>query len=256
MLIRISLILAIVAGLAVGALNFVKVKETITTLRSDLASEKQARATAESNEQKATKAMNVAKAELEETNKVLVATITERDKAVTDATAQGKRATQLSEELAKTKMERDEAETDRAAYRATGYSPDQVMGLGKLLKQTQETLGGVQAENKVLGRKIERLNIRLAKYEGGGPPIVFLPANLSGKILVADPKWDFVVLNVGEEQGVKEESELLVNRGGKLVAKVIVRSVQKDRSIANVLPGWKLGELMEGDLVIPAHPAS
>lgn len=255
MLIRISLIVAIVAGLAVGALNFVKVKEKITTLQTDLSNEKTARAEAESKEQKARREMTIAKTELEETNKVLVATLAERDKAVIEATTQGKRASQLSEELTKTKMERDEAETDRAAYRATGYSPDQVLGLGKLLKQTQETLTGVQAENKVLGRKIERLEIRISKYEGPNR-IVFLPANLTGKILVSDPKWDFVVLNVGEEQGVKEEGELLVNRDGKLVAKVIVRSVQKDRCIANVMPGWRLGEVLEGDQVIPAHPAS
>ena len=48
----------------------------------------------------------------------------------------------------------------------------------------------------------------------------------------------------------------LVNRNGKLVAKVKVRSVQKDRCIANVLPGWQLGDVMEGDQVLPAFPAS
>jgi hypothetical protein len=85
---------------------------------------------------------------------------------------------------------------------------------------------------------------------------VHLPATLRGTILVADPKWDFVVLSIGEDQGVLEDGELLVNRNGRLVAKVKVRSVQKDRSIANVMPGWKLGDVVEGDLVIPAHPAS
>jgi cell shape-determining protein MreC len=71
-----------------------------------------------------------------------------------------------------------------------------------------------------------------------------------------DPKWEFVVLNVGEDQGVISDGELLVSRQGKLVAKVIVRSVEKDRSIANLVPGWKLGEMIEGDDVSPAHPAS
>ena len=40
---------------------------------------------------------------------------------------------------------------------------------------------------------------------------------------------------------------MLVNRNGKLVAKVIIRSMQKDRSIANVMPGWEVGAVMEGD---------
>jgi hypothetical protein len=85
---------------------------------------------------------------------------------------------------------------------------------------------------------------------------VYLPASLKGKVLVSDPKWNFVLLDVGEDKGVLERGELLVNRNGKLVAKVVVSRVQKDRCIANVLPGWELGEVMEGDLVIPAHPAS
>jgi hypothetical protein len=30
--------------------------------------------------------------------------------------------------------------------------------------------------------------------------------------------------------------------------------VEKDRCIANIMPGWKLGEVIEGDVVTPAHP--
>jgi cell shape-determining protein MreC len=74
--------------------------------------------------------------------------------------------------------------------------------------------------------------------------------------MAVDPKWKFVVLNVGEEQGVIKDGELLVSRDGKLVAKIVVSNVQKDRSIANLVPGWQLGEIIEGDEVIPAHPAS
>ena len=74
--------------------------------------------------------------------------------------------------------------------------------------------------------------------------------------MAVDPKWEFVVLNVGEDQGVLPDGEMLVSRDGKLVAKVIVRSVQKNRCIANIVPGWQLGDIIEGDSVIPAHPAT
>ncbi|MCX6923024.1 MAG: hypothetical protein NT154_07425, partial [Verrucomicrobia bacterium] len=110
-------------------------------------------------------------------------------------------------------------------------------------------------ENKILAQKIKKLENELAIYVTP-EKFVLLPASLKGKVLVTDPKWNFVVINVGEDQGVLERGELLVNRNGKLVAKVIVRSVQKDRSIANIMPGWELGEVMEGDQVIAAHPAS
>ena len=127
--------------------------------------------------------------------------------------------------------------------------------MDKEYKAVQDNLAAAETENKVLLRKNNKLEIELAVYRD---PNFFvpLPASLKGKVLVADPKWNFVVLNVGEDQGVLERGELLVNRNGKLVAKVVVRSVQKDRCIANVLPGWELGEVMEGDQVIPAHPAS
>ena len=113
----------------------------------------------------------------------------------------------------------------------------------------------MQAENKLLGKNLAKTTAALERYTNKEKP-VYLRADLKGKVLVADPKWNFVVLNVGEDQGVLEFGELLVNRNGRLVAKIVVRSVQKDRSIANVMPGWELGQVMEGDLVIPAHPAS
>jgi hypothetical protein len=59
-----------------------------------------------------------------------------------------------------------------------------------------------------------------------------------------------VVLDIGEEQGVLENGEMLVNRNGRLVAKVKIKTVERSRSIANVLPGWKLGDVMEGDEVL------
>jgi hypothetical protein len=74
--------------------------------------------------------------------------------------------------------------------------------------------------------------------------------------VVVDPKWDFVVLNIGSKQGALEDGEMLVSRDGKLVAKVVIRSVQPDRCIANIVSGWKLGEVIEGDVVTPAHPQS
>ena len=48
MLIRISLIVAIVAGLAIGALNFIVVRDKITTLQTDLANTKTTLATTQS----------------------------------------------------------------------------------------------------------------------------------------------------------------------------------------------------------------
>ncbi len=171
------------------------------------------------------------------------------------AAAQVKKADELSDKLAKTAQELDATQTKLAAYEATGIPADQVGKLSRSLKEAQETVEIVNEEKLVLQRALTRVQARLAKYEGPDPTIR-LRADLRGKILVVDPKWDFVVLNIGQDQGVLEDGELLVSREGKLVAKIVVRSVEKNRCIANVVPGWKLGEVIEGDEVSPAHPAS
>jgi len=255
MLIRISLIVAIIAGLAVGGLNFVKVKEKITTLQANLKEQTDGRQKAETELASTKKDLNKRTAELKQTKTELEATTAAKEKADADLVAQTKRADKLTEDLGKTRQERDTAQQDLAAYKATGVTPQQIQRMNKEFKTLQDSITVAETENKLLMQKVKKLETELAVYRD---PNFFvpLPASLKGKVLVADPKWNFVVLSIGEDQGVLERGELLVNRNGRLVAKVVVRSVQKDRSIANVLPGWELGEVMEGDLVIPAHPAS
>jgi hypothetical protein len=255
MLIRISLIVAILAGLAVGILNFVTVKEKIITLHDNWQSELALHNKFEKQYTDTKRDLDKTTAKLEQTTAELEATTAAKEKAESELLAQTKRADQLTEDLNKTRQERDNAQADLAAYRATGRTPQQILGMNKEFKKLQDTLEGTQAENVLLGKKLAKTIVALERFTKPEKP-VYLRADLKGKVLVADPKWNFVVLNVGEEQGVLEYGELLVNRNGRLVAKIVVRSVQKDRSIANVLPGWELGQVMEGDLVIPAHPAS
>jgi hypothetical protein len=255
MLTRICLIVAIVAALAVGVVNIVYVREKITTLVTDRNTQRDGRITAEGERDKTKKELAKSQKDLAQSKQDLADANAERDKAVATATAQSKRADDLSDKLAKTAADRDDAQTKLAAYVATGVSADQVGKLNTQLKNTREALEVANQEKLVLSRTVARLDNELAKYVGTNY-VVKLRADLRGKILVVDPKWDFVVLNIGQDQGVLSDGELLVSREGKLVAKVIVRSVEKDRCIANIMPGWKLGEVIEGDEVTPAHPSS
>ena len=255
MLIRISLIVAILAGLAVGALNFVFVKEKITTIQTQREDERTQKEAAQTELASTKDTLNKTSAELKTTKETLEVTTAEKDRAVAEATAQTKRADRVTEERDKVTKERNEAQAELAAYTGTGLKPEQIIAINKQYKDLQKSLEASFEENKLLGQKIVKLTNELAIYKIEGY-VVPLPPGLKGKVLVRDPKWNFVILNVGQDQGVLEQGELLVNRNGKLVAKVRVRSVQKDRSIANVLPGWELGEVMEGDQVIPANPAS
>jgi len=252
---RISLILAIIAALAAGTLNVVLVKDKINTLITDRNTQRDGRIAAETERDATKKTLAKTQNDLKQTQQQLADSQAAEKKAEDSAAAQAKRADEISDKLVKTTQERDDAQNELASYKISGLTAEQVSKLGKSLKDAQATIEAVNEEKTVLQRTILRLQTRLARYEGPETDIK-LRADLKGKILVVDPKWDFVVLDIGEDQGVLQDGEMLVSRDGKLVAKVVVRTVEKDRSIANVVPGWKLSELIEGDEVSPAHPAS
>ncbi len=255
MLIRISLIIAILAALAIGGLNFVKVKEKITTLKDQRDTEMKAKVEAQSERDKTKAELDKTSKDLKQTKDTLELTTAERDKAVAEAATQLAKATELTEKLTKTTQERDDAQANLQRYKVTGFEPERILAFGKQLKDLQDALEVATEEKRILSQKLTKTAAELAIYKPDWTPPP-LPANLKGKILVVDPRWEFVLVDLGENQGVVEDGEMLVNRNGKLIAKVRVHGVLKDRCYANVLPGWKLAELMEGDQVIAANPAS
>jgi multidrug efflux pump subunit AcrA (membrane-fusion protein) len=255
MLLRISLIVAILAGIGAGVVSYIEITDKVPALVKQRDDEKDAKL-AKIDELRKTNAILVKTTfDLKQTREELAETQSARDKAIARAEAQTKRADELNDKLAKAAQERDDAQSQLAAYKATDLTPEQVFKLNKNLKDAYAQIDAINTEKQILQRTLMSTKAELSKFTGQTHDIM-LRADLKGKVVVVDPKWDFVVLNIGEEQGVIQDGELLVSRSGKLVAKVIIRSVQKDRCIANVMPGWKLGEPVEGDEVIPAHPAS
>jgi multidrug efflux pump subunit AcrA (membrane-fusion protein) len=255
MLLRISLIVAILAGIGAGVVSYIEITDKVPALVKQRDDEKDLKL-AKIDELHKTNAILVKTTfELKQTKEELAETQSARDKAIARAEDQTKRADELNDKLTKAMQERDDAQNQLAAYKATDLTPEQVLKLNKNLKDAYAQIDAINTEKQILQRTLTSTKAELGKFKGENPDIM-LRADLKGKVMVVDPKWDFVVLNVGEDQGAIQDGELLVSRSGKLVAKVIIRSVQKDRCIANVMPGWKLAEPVEGDEVIPAHPAS
>ena len=255
MILRLCLIVAILAGLAAGGLGYYEATDQIPKLTLQRDTEHKDKVTEQDAHKKTKTELKKTAAELASTQTELSDTKGERDKAVARAEAQSKRADELSDKLAKAVQDRDDAQNALASYKATDLSPEQIIKLGKQLKDANAQIMVITSEKGVLGRQLAKADAELERLRGKIIDVL-LPADLIGKIVVVDPKWDFVVLNIGDAQGVRQDGEMLVSRDGKLVAKVVIRSVEKDRCIANIVPGWKLGEMIEGDQVTPAHPAS
>ena len=58
---------------------------------------------------------------------------------------------------------------------------------------------------------------------------------LEGRVLAVNPAWNFVVLSLGDKNGVVSNAELLVKRGTQLIGKVRVTSVEPSTSIADIV---------------------
>jgi hypothetical protein len=130
-----------------------------------------------------------------------------------------------------------------------GLDPDQVKGIIADLEKTRKAREALIGENKVLVGKVNEWEKRWNDFFFNDAPVL-LPTGLRGKIIAVDPKYDFVVLNIGEDQGAKERGVMMVDHDGKLLGKVRIKTVSKDRCIANIMPDWKRGEIIEGDEVL------
>lgn len=250
MLIRISLILAIIASLAVAGLSFVMVKERIETTMKQRDEERTAKETAQNELAKTKKTLSATQTELTTTSNALASTKSELETMTAKASSEEKRANDLSANLGKMTGERNAAQQELQAWKGTGLTPDQIKTLVKDLKTTVDQRDHYIAENKVLLNKYTRLD---AKYKAllGDEPKVELPAGLKGKVIAVDPKFDFVVLDIGGNQGVLERGEMLVNRRGAMIARIRITTVEPNRSVANVIPGWGKSEnVKEGDQVL------
>jgi DNA repair exonuclease SbcCD ATPase subunit len=58
---------------------------------------------------------------------------------------------------------------------------------------------------------------------------------LEGRVLAVNPAWNFVVLSLGDKNGVVNNAELLVKRGTQFIGKVRVTSVEPSTSIADIV---------------------
>jgi hypothetical protein len=107
------------------------------------------------------------------------------------------------------------------------------------LQQVNKTM---EAQKKEAEEKLVPVQRRLEEYRQG-----FVRNGLSGKVLAYNPGWNFVVLSIGDRQGLKLSSQMIVTRGSQPIAKVKVTTVEPSSAIADIIPG----SLIKGEFVQP-----
>lgn len=250
MLIRISLIVAILAGLGVAGIAFFPLQKEI---KDTIASRDDYNTKLKDETKKHTqtkKELADAKTKLDSTTKELATAKTEREAAKTAEAEAVKKAEDVQATLTKTKQDLQGAQDKLAAWESLGFPLAQARETLSSLKRVTEEKEALEAEKTIIYNRSLKLKAQLDSLTTGTSIDPEMPEGLSGKVLVVDPRFDFVVLDIGEKQGVMPKGKLLVHRDGKLIARLVVTDdIRSNQCVANVMPGYKQADIMEGDLV-------
>jgi hypothetical protein len=252
MLLKLSLGLAILLGLATIFFTHTQVNGKIQTLTTERDETKARLDTVEKSERTLRTDKKNLTTQLEASTTALGEATNRLADAQAKAQEQQTRADRAAAELTTVTGERNVAQQELSQWRLFEMTPEQIRNNLSRLRQVERERDTLVADNQALNRRRTDLQRRLDRYEGSRDVEIELPVAAKGNVVAVDPKYDFVILSIGSDQGLVPNARLLVNRDGKLIGQVKVTSVQPGRAIANVLPEWKQDEIMEGDQVIPS----
>lgn len=249
MLLRVCLILAIVAGLGVIGVSQFMLRPQIEEIIKTRDDNKAGWDKTQTELTKTKKTLKDTSEKLATTEKHLDETKGQLASTTTKFEAEQKKSAGLQQNIEKLRADLKSASDDLAAWTNLGLRVEQVKSVIDELKGSQIANEALKEENKLFRADIKKKQAELDAIRGKEED-PFVPRDVRGKVLVVDPKWDFLVLDVGTKVGVPQRGVLLVSRNGELVAKVRVMTVEDQRSIANIMPGWKLKDITEGDVVL------
>jgi small-conductance mechanosensitive channel len=141
-----------------------------------------------------------------------------------------------------------ESKTPQGGQSSKGSGED----LRKQVEEKDILIASIQSRLKDQESQLAALKEREARRKSKT-----LRAGLEGKILAVNTSWNFVVLSLGDRNGVVNGAEMLIKRGSQLVGKVRITSVEPSTSIADIVPNSIRGSLavQPGDTVIYSGPS-
>ncbi len=80
-------------------------------------------------------------------------------------------------------------------------------------------------------------------------PLHGAPPKINGNVLIIKRDRGLVELSIGEDDGMRSGHELEVSRQGRYIGRLRIRSVEPNRSVAEILRDYAEGIILEGDRV-------
>ena len=238
-------ILLAVSALLIAASAFFgfSAKSKIAGLRGDL----QARATelsrakaeltkAETARKTAEEQMAVATTKAEAAEKEAADGKGELTKAQTAASEAQAQITAKNEEITKLNQQLAQAGTNPGAPAA---GAEEMTQLQTQLKEAQTKLAESEEIIRTQKARADEAESRakVLQDKENTRQGKMLAKGLEGQILAVNQSWSFVVLGIGDRQGVVPNAEMVIVRDGQAIGKVRVSSVEPSTAVADIIPG-------------------
>lgn len=199
-------------------INVSQTKTQLAKVQGDLKTASQNLANTVTEKDQVTSKLSGAQTELEK-SKAQVAQLTN------DRTSLEAQITQLTADL-QAKTQELEQKSSAGSSNPTEGGLDQQAQLAEqqtLITKLQGDLDSTRSQ--LAGLQREKEDRMRQKMRNG----------LEGRVLAVNPAWNFVVLSLGDKNGVVNNAELLVKRGAQFIGKVRVTSVEPSTSIADIV---------------------
>lgn len=259
MLPRILLILSVVLIIAAGVFSF-QTKTQIVKILADLSQTRQTLATTQDDLAKTKKLLTETQTKLTEKTQLADSLTEERNRLTADLqkanadlednksklTAANEQIAKLNEQIPQNGNALEQAKT-------------RVAELETKLKEAETKIGELDTVTQTLTAKNNELENKIGvmqKSEDARQRKI-MAKNLTGNVVAVNRAYNFLVLNLGDKQGVVMNGEMVVKRGDSEIARVKITSVEPSISIADIVPGT-LGRgltVQAGDEVIYPGPS-
>lgn len=249
-------ILLMTLSLVFGILNTNKVK----TLRDEIATTASARDFAMHGRIASEKKLKAQEKDLSDVK----AKVAEAETRAQNAAAELNKA-QNGKAEAEAKVQADQTQIadlqKQVATLAAGGNPGGVEGAGPndaqaALEETKKQLEVAEREKSVLAAKVKTAQEQIASMREEKKRRQSRSSNpgVHGTVLAVNQAYNFVVLGIGEHQGVVPGSEMLVMRSGSVIAKIRISSVEPTTSIGDIVTSTLARgvEVQPGDTVVYA----
>ncbi len=161
-------------------------------------------------------------------------------------------------ELENTKAQLEDARTQIVQLNET------IRGKDQELEEKSNLIAGLEDEKATLTAQIASLQDQVAQLEEDKSILetqlekcdkelhkeITMKPGTTGKIVYANKEWNFVVIDIGSNQGVQATAEMIIHRDDNMIGKIRISAVRDDVSIAEVMTDYQKDTVKEGDDVL------